>query len=68
MLVLVVLPIVSAVLCFFFFDFLVVLFMVLEVSVLPADVFCAKTALTGKSERPRAAIMIFFIFGDISFN
>ncbi len=44
-----------------------VLLVPLIVSVLPVwllvDVFCAKTAVTGSSERPRAAIMIFFILG-----
>ena len=61
---LVVLLIVSAEPFLCFLDFLV---FVLPLSVLAVDVFCAKTALTGKSERPRAAIMIFFILRDISF-
>ncbi len=48
-------------LCFRFFllDLVVVL-------VLPVEVFWANTAPTGSSERPRVAIMIFFIFGNIS--
>ena len=48
-----------------FFDFFV-LFIEL-VSVLPVEVFCAKTTVPESSERPRAAIMIFFIF-EISPN
>jgi arsenate reductase (thioredoxin) len=44
---------------FFFLDFLV-LFMVF-VSVLAVEVFWAKSAVTGSSDKPRAAIMIFFI-------
>jgi len=63
--VLVVLLMVSAEPFLCFLDFL--LCVVLSVLEVLLDVFCAKTALTGKSERPRAAIMIFFIFGDISF-
>jgi hypothetical protein len=30
---------------------------------LPLEVFCAKTAVPERSERPRVAIMIFFIEG-----
>jgi hypothetical protein len=37
-----------------------VLFIVF-VSVLPVEVFCANTTLPESNERPRAAIMIFFI-------
>jgi hypothetical protein len=49
---------------FFFLCLLLLLFMVpLSFMVLPVDVFWAKTAETGRSERPRAAIMIFFIWG-----
>lgn len=47
---------------FFFFDFLV-LFIVLVSVWLLVEVFWAKTAMPESSERPRVAIMIFFITG-----
>ena len=54
---------------FIFLCFFIVLFMLpvsLPIVLLPVlleEVFCAKTAQTGRSERPMAAIMIFFIWG-----
>jgi hypothetical protein len=46
--------------------FLCLLFFVVFV-VLSVEVFCAaKTAVPESSERPRAAVMSFFILGDIS--
>lgn len=56
-----------------FLCFILVLFMLPESMVLLpvllpvplVDVFCAKTAQTGRSERPRVAIMIFFIWGYV---
>jgi hypothetical protein len=49
-----------------FFDFLCfflpLIVPLVSVLVWP-EVFCAKTAVLGSSERPRAAIRIFFIFG-----
>jgi hypothetical protein len=48
-------------LCFFF---VVVVLLVSFVPIWPLfDEFCAKIAPQGNSESPRAAIMIFFIFG-----
>jgi hypothetical protein len=44
--------------------FFFLLFIVLLVSVLPVEVFWANTTVPESNDRPRAAIMIFFI--DIS--
>jgi hypothetical protein len=53
--------VVSVLLLFFFLLFLVLFI----VSVLPVEVFCANANVPESIERPRAAIMIFFI-RDIS--
>jgi hypothetical protein len=47
-------------LCFFF---VVVVLLVSFVPIWLFDEFCAKSAAQGNNESPRAAIMIFFIFG-----
>jgi hypothetical protein len=47
-----------------FLCFVLVLFMLpVSVEVLLVEVFCANIAVTGRSEKPRAAIISFFIWG-----
>jgi hypothetical protein len=48
---------------FFFLDFLVLFMVLVSVPWLLVEVFWAKTTVPESSERPRAAIMIFFILG-----